>query len=66
MYSPRAAAELSSPRLVTTVTENARTHSQGPEWGLLSYQAGLELVTVVHLARTFPQVLFVLRQVLST
>ena len=48
------------------VSQNTTTHSHTPEWDLLSYQAGLGLVTVVYPARPFPQVLFVLSQGLST
>lgn len=41
------ATELSSyHRSVTTVTQSTTTHSPGAEWNLLSYRAGLGLVTV--------------------
>lgn len=41
----RATAELSSPKPVTTMTQSTTTCSHGAEWNLLSYQAGLGLVT---------------------
>lgn len=49
-----------------SVTMMSTVHSHGSEWNLLSYQAGLGLVTVVHLTRPFPWVLFIFRQGLST
>lgn len=61
----RAAVDLSSPRFVTMVTQNATTHSHGAVWDLLSYQAGLGLVAVVHPTRPFSQALFVSIQVVN-
>lgn len=66
MYPVTAAVEVSSPRSVATVAQNATAHPHGAEWNLLSYLAGFGSVTVVHPTRPFPWVLFVLRLGLST
>lgn len=40
VYPVTAAAEVSSPRSVATMAQNATAHSHGAEWNLLSYLAG--------------------------